>query len=165
MAHICPACPFHPGLGFLAKISENCADSGNYFTQIHQWPCPSITIDSDQVILITCSERLIDGKQLRKNDKPDVDNKIVKVRRCSKYWIDSKQVNPFIVPNPSEEHLTKQMDKIQVISMIGEKWKPVEIDISSSGTHLVPFVVCLAASIFWAFGLLFHFDVILTYNI
>ena len=40
----------------------------------------SITIDSGQVILITCSERLIDGKQLRKNDKPDVDNKIVKVK-------------------------------------------------------------------------------------
>ena len=39
-----------------------------------------ITIDSGQVILITCSERLIDGKQLRKNDKPDVDNKIVKVK-------------------------------------------------------------------------------------
>ena len=34
----------------------------------------------------------------------------------------------------------------------------------SAGTHLVPSVVCVAASIFWVFGLLFHFDVILTYS-
>ena len=82
------------------------------------------------MILITCSERLLDGKQLKKNDTVlhssfDLANKTVKVffffRKIFKQILNFfKQVHPCIVSNPSEGNLRKHADQIQVISMIGE---------------------------------------------
>ena len=93
----------------------------------------------------------------------DLANRIVKVlKKCLKIQQILKQV--CIDSDPSEGNLTKHMDKIQIISMIGEIMK-TRLKLISSGTRLAPSVVCVAASIFWALGLLFHFDVIHTYNI